>query len=126
MIISKSLPGEYLTEISDGTRSAEVDAPVEKGGGGKGFSPFALLEASLCSCINITLRHYAKSHDIPLERVETTVTLMSDKDGAAFECVAKLPKGLTEEQQKRLRGAMKGCPIHALLTKPVTFEMKSE
>jgi len=126
MIVTKSLEGDFLTEFTDGARTALADAPASKGGAGAGFSPFALLEASLATCINITLRNYAKSHDVALGDIEVSATLSTGADGTTFTCVAKLPEGLDEAQVKRLRAAMKGCPIHAILSKDATFEMKTE
>ena len=126
MITTKSKQDDYLTEFTDGDHVGQCDAPVGKGGQDAAFTPFALLEASLAGCLNITLRAFAQSHDIDLSAVETTVTLVPGENGATFEYGVKLPEGLSERDTKRLIAAMKGCPIHGLLSKPVAFEFKAE
>ena len=126
MITTKSKQDDYLTEFTDGEHVGQCDAPVGKGGQDAAFTPFALLEASLAGCLNITLRAFAKSHDIDLGSVETTVTLVPGETGATFEYGVKLPEGVSERDTKRLVAALKGCPIHGLLSKPVAFEFKAE
>jgi len=128
MITTKSKQDDYLTEFTDGSYVGQCDAPAGKGGQDAGFTPFALLEASLAGCLNITLRAFAKSHDIDLgsATVETSVTLVPGEDGTTFEYSVKLPDGLSEKDTKRLLAALKGCPIHGLLSKPVAFALKVE
>ncbi|OIQ48793.1 OsmC-like protein [Pseudodesulfovibrio hydrargyri] len=125
MITTKSKQDDYLTEFTDGDHVGQCDAPVGKGGRDAAFTPFALLEASLAGCLNITLRAFAKSHDIELGHVETTVTLVPGESGTTFEYSVELPEGVSEKDTKRLLAALKGCPIHGLLGKPVTFELKA-
>lgn len=128
MITTKSKQDDYLTEFTDGDHVGQCDAPVGKGGQDAAFTPFALLEASLAGCLNITLRAFAKSHDIDLgsATVETSVTLVPGENGSTFEYGVKLPDGLSEKDTKRLLAALKGCPIHGLLGKPISFELKAE
>jgi putative redox protein len=124
MITTKSKQDDYLTEFTDGEHVGQCDAPVGKGGQDAAFTPFALLEASLAGCLNITLRAFAKSHDIELGPVETSVTLVPGENGSTFEYSVKLPEGVSERDSKRLHAALKGCPIHGLLGKSVSFEFK--
>ena len=124
MIVAKSKQEKFLTEISDGEHSIMIDAPKSHGGAGAGLSPFALLEASLASCLNITLRVYAQAHGIDLGPVETTVSVTRGDSGSTFEYSVKLPEGLTPEQTKRLRAALKGCPVHHLFKNPVNIVEK--
>lgn len=124
MVTSKNKEADFLTEFTDGTYSCECDAPEEKGGSGAAFTPMALLEASMAACMNITLRAYAKNHGLELGDVETSVTLRSDDNGTVFEYSAKLPENVAPDQKKRLLAALKGCPVHGLLSKPISFERK--
>ncbi len=126
MIHAKSTTTNFLTEYTDGIHAGISDAPAAKGGADGGFSPFALLEASLATCMNITLRMYAQTHNIPLTDVDITVSIIPGKDGATFEYGATLPDTLSADQKKRLHAALRGCPIHQLLSKPATFTMKAE
>ncbi len=125
MITSKNKQADFLTEFTDGKYTAECDAPVAKGGADGAFTPMALLEASLSACLNITLRAYANNHGLELGDVETTATLKSDDKGTVFEYSAKVPEGIDEEQKKRLLAALKGCPVHGILSKPISFELKN-
>ncbi|WP_050813936.1 OsmC family protein [Pseudodesulfovibrio mercurii] len=115
-----------MTEFTDGVHVAACDAPSRHGGQDAGFTPFSLLEASLAGCMNITLRVFARTHDIDLEFVETTVTLKPGEGGYTFEYSIKLPEGLSDKDRKRLIAARKGCPIHGLLGQPLSFELKEE
>ena len=126
MITTKSKSANFLTEFSDGEHVGACDAPAAKGGQDAGFSPFSLLEASLAGCLNITMRVFAQSHDIDLGDVETSVTLKPGEDGSTFEYSVKLPDGLSERDRKRLLAATKGCPIHGMLGKPISFELKAD
>jgi putative redox protein len=126
MITTKSKQDDYLTEFTDGDHVGQCDAPAGKGGRDAAFTPFALLEASLAGCLNITLRAFARSHDIALDAVETQVTLKPGDASSTFEYSVKLPDGLSEKDTKRLLAALKGCPIHGLLSKPVAFALKVE
>lgn len=126
MITTKSEQADYLTEFTDGEHVGLCDAPAGKGGRDAGFTPFALLEASLAGCLNITLRVFAQSHDIKLDSVETSVTLKPGDAGSVFEYSVELPEGLSDRDRKRLLAALKGCPIHGLLAKPISFELKAE
>jgi putative redox protein len=119
MIVAKSREEKFLTEIRDGEHSAMIDAPESHGGAGAGLSPFALLEASLASCLNITLRVYAQTHGIDLGPVETTVSVTRGQGDSTFEYSVKLADSLTPDQTKRLRAALKGCPVHNLFKNPI-------
>lgn len=126
MITTKSNAADYLTEFTNGELVGACDAPACKGGKDAGFTPFALLEASLAGCLNITARVYAQSHGIELESVETTVCLKPGEEGSVFEYCVKLPESLSDKDRKRVLAALKGCPIHGILGKPVSFEHKAE
>lgn len=125
MIIARSREEKFLTQIIDGEHTAMIDAPADHGGAGAGFSPFALLEASLASCLNITLRVYAQAHGIDLGDVETSVSVTRGEDDSTFEYSVKLPEHLTPEQAKRLNAALKGCPVHNLFKKPINVVLKN-
>lgn len=124
MITSKSGENDYYTEYTDGENVGHCDAPESLGGGGEGFTPFSLLEASLACCMNMTLRIYAKNHCIQLDEVSTTVSITREVDGASVECTVSVPESLAPGQRKRLLAAARGCPIHSVLAKPASFVIK--
>ena len=75
MITCYGKKAHFDTWFTNGKHEGHCDAPVEKGGGDAGFGPHELLEAALASCLNIYVRLYAKTHNIPLTGVVTEVTL---------------------------------------------------
>ncbi|MGE4290738.1 MAG: OsmC family protein [Desulfovibrio sp.] len=122
MIRTNSLKANYLTKFTNDKFSAKADAPAAKGGADSGFTPFELLEASLATCLNITLRVYAQAHSIDLSGAEASVSLVPDGEGHVFECGVTFQDEPPQEQKTRLLAALKGCPIHGILTKPLRFE----
>lgn len=127
MITTKSKAADFLTEFTDGTRTGLCDAPVAHGGAGGGFMPSTLLETALAACLNITLRVYAKHHDITLDGVETTVNLVPGPDGSVFEYSVKIePEGMDPKVRERLLASLKGCPIHNILTRPISVRRKED
>jgi putative redox protein len=124
MIVCDSEPARYRVRFSDGTHTAYADTTPEKGGGGAGFSPFALLEAALGTCLAITLEMYASAHSIPLDGV--TVTVEVHRNGQAepvYEYAIELRGELSPAQRDKLRRAAKACPVHKTLAgKPVFRE----
>jgi len=124
MITATSRTENYLTDVTDGTLSALIDAPASKGGQDAGLNPFALLEASVAACLNITMRVYAQNHGFALHDVQTTAAIKRNDDGFYFEYSVKLPDGLSDDQTKRLLAACKGCPVHAVFKQAVPFVHK--
>ena len=61
MIEATSEPVRYQTQLTNGTHSALSDTTRDKGGSELGFRSHDLLDATLVSGMNITLRMYARS-----------------------------------------------------------------
>ena len=57
----------YRVEVEAGGFPIVADEPVSAGGGGAGPDPFALLYASLASCVLMTIRMYAARKQWGLE-----------------------------------------------------------
>jgi putative redox protein len=122
VIIAASQSPHFSTRITNGTDVVVADADAAAGGGGAGFLPHELLEASLASCMNVTLRMYADTHGIPLEGVQTTVTLnRDDPDEAAFDYTLHLEGPLTADQRTRLTRAAAACPVKRTLSRRISF-----
>jgi len=112
----------FRTRVTNGTEVVIADADAASGGGAAGFLPHELLEASLASCMNVTLRMYADTHGIPLEGVQTTVTLNRDHpDQALFEYALRLDGPLTSDQRSRLARAAAACPVKRTLSRTISF-----
>jgi putative redox protein len=122
VITAASESPNFSTRITNGTDVVIADAEAASGGGAKGFLPHELLEASLASCMNVTLRMYADTHGIPLEGVQTTVTLnRDDPDEAAFDYALHLDGPLTADQRTRLARAAAACPVKRTLSRRISF-----
>ncbi len=123
MIIATSDDPVYRTLFSDGEHYAVADTTKEKGGHNNGFWPHNLLEAALATCINITLRKYAKQNAIPLSRAVTKVKLdRSRPEEAIFAYEVELQGNLTTEQQEALLQAAGDCAVKQTLLRRISFK----
>jgi len=112
----------YETHITGQNGAAIVaDEPVERGGKNLGMTPGELLASSLASCTCITLRMYADRKEWPLERVDITVDVETDRtmNITHIGMNVLLTGPLDEAQKKRLMDISTKCPIHKLLENPV-------
>ena len=108
--------------FSNGREYGLCDVSGDKGGGPGGFEPFELLEASLATCIGMTVRFYANRHDIPLERVTVQVSAdRSQPDQMVLHCTMNLAGPLTDDHRKRLLRAAEACPVRKALQKRITI-----
>ncbi|WP_243311845.1 OsmC family protein [Fundidesulfovibrio agrisoli] len=127
MITSDSQANDFQMRFSDGEREALSDAGQQYGGAGDGFSPHSLLEAALGNCVGITVRMYAKKHDIPLESVRVTVRLdREDQAVADFRYAIELKGNLDQAQRDRLLRAARACSVHRTLMRKLTFSQVDE
>jgi putative redox protein len=117
---NKKVP--FSAWFTNGKHEGHCDAPLEKGGGDAGFGPHELLEAALANCLNIYVRVYAASHDIPLAGIMTEVTLDRQTPGeAVFRYALELKGPLTEDQRWELIQAAQACPVHQTLAGKISF-----
>lgn len=122
MITCQSLDKDFQVRFTDGTRVAVADTSVERGGAGDGFRPTELLAAALGCCINITIRVYAKAHDIPLEGATVTVNLnLDDPAKTVFEYKLDLKGDLDAQARDKINRAAKACRVHKALKNPLEF-----
>jgi putative redox protein len=124
MIRATSKSTNYQTAFSNGAAEALTDVLAAKGGTGEGFRPSELLEAAIATCMTITLKMYADAHGLPLEDVQTEVTLHSDnKAETLFRYKVELTgNALTEEQRAKLLAIADACMVKQKLSKPIRFE----
>ena len=101
----------------DGGHALVMDEPAEAGGADEGPSPTRTVAAALAACTAITVEMYAARKDWDLGEVEVEVEM--EYEGAvpsSFTVTLRLPGGLTEEQQERLRTIAGKCPVHRALS----------
>ncbi len=109
----------------EGGHSLVIDEPPESGGADAGPSPTRVLAASLAACTAITLEMYADRKEWPVGEVEVEVGM--EFTGAVptdFTVTLRLPKGLSPEQQERIRVIAGKCPVHRALATETQVEIR--
>ncbi|MEB0040562.1 MULTISPECIES: OsmC family protein [unclassified Pseudomonas] len=103
-----------------------TDLPVSAGGEGSAPDPHDYFDVALGACKALTVKLYAKQHDIPL----TGVTVEVNHDGSleregkyAISVQLTLLGALSDEQRTLLHRIADRCPVHKLMTRTeVTIE----
>ena len=112
---------DYLAHLSDGTHQWGADEPASLGGGDAAPPPVALLLSSLGACTSITLKMYAQRKGWPLDEVRVTLSMQKEGDGTAIDRQIVLTGNLSDEQQERLLQIANACPVHKILSNPISI-----
>lgn len=114
----------YKTQLKAGTNEIISDEPIEDDGQNLGFKPAELLSASLAACTSITLRMYADRKKWDLTEVIVDVDFETSlKDSHPhFTINIRLFGNLDETQREKLLEIANKCPIHKILSNPVSME----
>ncbi|WP_219226270.1 OsmC family protein [Pedobacter antarcticus] len=115
----------YLTKIYAGGHLVYADEPEDKGGTNEAMPPGSLLLASLGSCTAITMRMYADRKEYPLTSIRIQLSISAEeKMDASTRIIRKIEMEgeLTQEQRSRLMQIADKCPIHKILSNPITIE----
>lgn len=116
----------FATRIEAGGLTARSDAHTESGGGGTALSPLELFVGSLCACMAITARIYAKRKGLGLESIDVRA-LPTRAPGGAFtkiELEVELVGDLSPEDRQRVFEITRSCPIHRTLEGRVEMPMR--
>jgi uncharacterized OsmC-like protein/alpha/beta superfamily hydrolase len=127
VFVRETHAGRLQQEIAVGPHRLIADEPVASGGEDSGPSPYDLLTSALGACTAMTIRMYADSKKLPLERV--SVNLRHDKIHAVdcaecetregridrIERVIDLGGPLDEGQRAKLLEIANKCPVHRTL-----------
>ncbi len=131
VLVRETGRGKFQQEVSVRDHRFLADEPVAVGGLDSGATPYDLLIAALGACTAMTLRLYADSKRLPLERVQ--VRLQHNKIHA-LDCAAcetkvgmldrieraiTLEGELSAEQRARLLEIADKCPVHRTLESEV-------
>lgn len=112
-------PNEFQQVLHAGRHTLRADVSVALGGHDSAPSAHDLFDAALAACKTLTATLYAKSHGIPLERVESHVERDDSKErqGVYVLRVRLAFHGpLSDEQQRKLHDVVGRCPVHKLMT----------
>jgi putative redox protein len=105
-----------------------IDESRQEGGDDEGPSPQEMLAASLASCTAVTMEMYAKHKGWDLGPVEVQCEYTPAERGCPtkFNLVLRMPRGVSDEQLKRLKVIAAKCPVHRTLDGEVMFNEKVE
>jgi putative redox protein len=116
--------GVFQLEVSAGGAHFHADEPISVGGLGSGPTPYELLGAGLAACTAMTLRLYARSKSMPLERIGVTVSHMKigEVPRDCFLREISLTGPLSADESDRLLEIADRCPVHRTLTGGATIK----
>jgi len=121
--------GDLRVSLAHGPSGSilETDAPIDNQGKGSRFSPTDLLAASLASCMVTLMGIVAKRDNISLEgltfRAEKHMNTSPRRIGKIV-IEFNMPKGLSNEQKKKLEHAAHTCPVHHSLLPEIEKDIK--
>lgn len=112
----------YKTVLTNNLHEIIADEPIDSGGTDLGFSPTEILKSALAACTSITLRMYTDRKGWALESVTVEVDLERDKElnTTQIRRHISLTGNLDEAQKTQLLAIANKCPVHKILTNPIT------
>lgn len=105
----------------------ETDAPLDNQGKGSRFSPTDLVAAALASCIVTIMGIVAKRDGIRLDGLSFKLEKhMNESPRRIGKIIIEInmPKGLTEDERKKLEKAAHTCPVHFSLLPEIEKNIK--
>lgn len=119
-----TLPEHYKTVITASGHTLIADEPVSEGGGNTGPNPYEYLLSALGVCTAITIRMYANRKEWHLEKVTVELELIKQESGTNISRNVKVDGHLSDEQKDRLLKIANACPVHKILSQPITISTR--
>lgn len=114
----------YRVVLTAGKNTIIADEPLSSGGGDTGMNPHEILASALGACTCATVRMYADRKEWSLEGINVTLNLTRDeeKNTTLIKRDIEFIGDLGPEQRDRLLAVANKCPIHKVLTNPISIE----
>ena len=120
MATATSTDTRYVTTVQAEGFEITTDSEFNGVGGTAGIKPHDLLDASLASCIAMTIRMAADGRGTQLTGVTVEVTHDDDDPlSAHFYCTVSLEGDLTAKERAGLLRVAHHCPVSKLLSKSI-------
>lgn len=119
-----TLPERYKTIITASGHSLIADEPLSEGGGNTGPNPYEYLLSALGVCTAITVRMYANRKEWPLEKVAVELELIKQENKTEIIRNVTVFGNLSNEQKERLLKIANACPVHKILTQPISISTR--
>jgi putative redox protein len=123
--------GQLRTTATHGPSGGTLitDAPKDNMGKGEAFSPTDLVATALATCILTTMGIVAQRNNLDITGATAKVTkemvTSPIRRIGRLPVTVRMPKKLSEEEQRRLENAAHTCPVHKSLhpdvEAPITF-----
>jgi putative redox protein len=119
--INVTYNGHLRTTATHGPsgNSLITDAPKDNMGKGEAFSPTDLVATALATCILTTMGIVAQRNNIDMTgataRVTKEMVTSPIRRIGRLAVTIRMPKKLTDEDQRRLENAAHTCPVHKSL-----------
>jgi len=115
----------YRTKVYAGGHFIYSDEPADLGGTDEGMTPAALLLASLGSCTAITIRMYADRKEMALEAIKIHLSIDNKEEelskDTSISRQIEFIGDLTDKERDRLLQIADKCPIHKILSNPISI-----
>ncbi len=115
---------KYKTLITARHHTLIGDEPENHGGSDLGITPSELLLASLGECTAITLRMYADRKGWDVSSVKVHLNLMEMTTEEKITRIHRnihIEGNISDEQRQRMMQIANACPIHKVLSNPITI-----
>jgi putative redox protein len=114
----------YRVVLTAGKNTVIADEPESSGGGETGMNPYEILASALGACTCATVRMYADRKEWPLEGINVILHLTRDDEKNTTQITRDIEflGELGPEERDRLLVIANKCPVHKILTNPISIE----
>lgn len=128
-MIDAALIGEigkdYQVKMSIRGHEVQADEPIEVGGTDKAAKPGELLLSSLASCKLITMNMYATRKGWDFQGAKISLQYLEIGDPTIIEKKIDFIGDVDDKQKQRLLDISGRCPVAKMLSKSISFEIKT-